>query len=242
MVLAQPTPGLVAGAAANTAVYVLGIKVLLAGLTWEGVLSSWVLGTLSYAAFGAGGYSLVCLYFIVGSLVGRATGGRAVRPPTLPPASRASQRWRPIWAPPRPPAGHQGQAGAKRAGGHSRSAVGAALAGALRARRVGHGRVPCASVQHVSTLVAVQGSVLGSGLAGMICAVLALCTHDVAVWRVRSGRGGSSLAMRCGTHLPPTISARPTLRSWRLWQALQASLQTRRPAKLARRLGSARSW
>jgi len=33
------------------------------------VASSWVLGTLSYAAFGPGAYALVCAYFIVGSLV-----------------------------------------------------------------------------------------------------------------------------------------------------------------------------
>lgn len=65
-----PSPGLAVGAAANTAVYVLGIRVLLSGLTWQGVLSSWVLGTLTYSAFGPGGYAIVCAYFIVGSLVG----------------------------------------------------------------------------------------------------------------------------------------------------------------------------
>lgn len=58
------------GAAANTAVYVAGIRVLLRGLTWVGVCSSWVLGTLSYAAFGVGGYVIVCLYFLIGSAVG----------------------------------------------------------------------------------------------------------------------------------------------------------------------------
>ena len=63
------TPGIVAGAAINTVVYVGGIKVLLKGLTWEGVVSSWLLGSLSYAAFGPGCYFIVCLYFIVGSLV-----------------------------------------------------------------------------------------------------------------------------------------------------------------------------
>ena len=66
---ASPAPGLAAGAAANSLVYVLGLPVLLKGLTWEGVLSSWFLGTLSYSAFGPGAYALVCLYFIVGSLV-----------------------------------------------------------------------------------------------------------------------------------------------------------------------------
>lgn len=67
--LAAPHPGLAAGAAANTAVFVAGIGVLLRGLTWEGVLNSWLLGALSFAAFGGGGYLLVCLYFIFGTLV-----------------------------------------------------------------------------------------------------------------------------------------------------------------------------
>lgn len=65
----SPSPGLAVGAAANTAVYLVGIGVLLSGLTWEGVLSSWVLGTLTYSAFGPGAYAIVCTYFIVGSLV-----------------------------------------------------------------------------------------------------------------------------------------------------------------------------
>ena len=58
----------------NTLVYVLGIRVLLAGLTWEGVLSSWLLGTLVYSAFGPGGYAIVCLYFLIGSKARLATG------------------------------------------------------------------------------------------------------------------------------------------------------------------------
>jgi uncharacterized membrane protein len=33
------------------------------------VASSWFLGTLTYAAFGPGAYAIVCLYFIVGTLV-----------------------------------------------------------------------------------------------------------------------------------------------------------------------------
>lgn len=39
------------------------------GLTPAGVAHSWLLGTLVYAAFGPGGYLLVCLYFIFGSAV-----------------------------------------------------------------------------------------------------------------------------------------------------------------------------
>jgi hypothetical protein len=41
----------------------------LQGLTWEGVLNAWLLGTTVFAAFGRGGYLLVCLYFIFGTLV-----------------------------------------------------------------------------------------------------------------------------------------------------------------------------
>ena len=66
---AEASPGLATGSLVNSLVYLLGIKVLLRGLTAEGVLSSWFLGTLAYAAFGAGGYAVVCIYFIVGSLV-----------------------------------------------------------------------------------------------------------------------------------------------------------------------------
>ena len=63
------TPGLLTGAIINVLVYVLGIKVLRKGLTWEGVLSSWFLGTLVFAAFGARGYAIVCSYFLLGTLV-----------------------------------------------------------------------------------------------------------------------------------------------------------------------------
>lgn len=62
-------PGIVWGLAANSTVFVLGIKVLLSGLTWAGVLHSWFLGSTVYSAFGLGGYILVCLYFLLGSLV-----------------------------------------------------------------------------------------------------------------------------------------------------------------------------
>ena len=41
----------------------------LTGLTPAGVAHSWALGTAIYSAFGPGGYVLVCLYFILGSLV-----------------------------------------------------------------------------------------------------------------------------------------------------------------------------
>lgn len=65
----SPTPGLAVGAAVNGAVFLAGLPVLLRGLTPAGVAHAAVLGTLVYAAFGPGGYALVCLYFLVGSAV-----------------------------------------------------------------------------------------------------------------------------------------------------------------------------
>ena len=62
-------PGLWIGAGVNSAVFLLGIRVLLAGLTPAGVANSWLLGTLVYAAFGWTGYLLVCIYFLLGSAV-----------------------------------------------------------------------------------------------------------------------------------------------------------------------------
>ncbi|KAG2427964.1 hypothetical protein HXX76_011951 [Chlamydomonas incerta] len=53
----------------NSAVYALGYKVLRKGLTPAGVAHSWFLGSTVFAAFGVGGYVLVCLYFIFGTLV-----------------------------------------------------------------------------------------------------------------------------------------------------------------------------
>jgi uncharacterized protein (TIGR00297 family) len=66
---ADPSPGVLSAVAANTFVFVAGIKVLLRGLTWPGVANAWFLGTASMAAFGVGGYALVCLYFVFGSAV-----------------------------------------------------------------------------------------------------------------------------------------------------------------------------
>lgn len=65
----QPAPGLAPALAVNSTVFVLGIRVLLAGLMPAAVALSWVLGTAVLAAFGLGGYMLVCLYFILGSAV-----------------------------------------------------------------------------------------------------------------------------------------------------------------------------
>eukprot|EP00887_Chlorella_sp_A99_P005134 scaffold25.g5134.t1 len=117
---AAPSPGLVAGAVANSLVYAAGIRVLLKGLTWEGVASSWVLGSLVFAAFGTGGYAVVCAYFLFGTLVTRV---------------RLKQ---------------------KQAEG---------IAEARSGRRS-------------------LGNVLGSGFAGIVCALAALATGNVALWRV----------------------------------------------------------
>ncbi|PNH06971.1 hypothetical protein TSOC_006612, partial [Tetrabaena socialis] len=67
--LSQPHPGLVTGILCNSAVFALGYKVLRKGLTPAGVAHSWFLGGSVFSAFGAGGYVLVCLYFILGTLV-----------------------------------------------------------------------------------------------------------------------------------------------------------------------------
>ena len=48
--LVNPSPGLGPAVVANTVVFVLGIKVLLKGLTWPGVVNSWFLGTVRSAA------------------------------------------------------------------------------------------------------------------------------------------------------------------------------------------------
>mgnify|MGYP000325891302 CR=1 FL=1 len=67
--LSDPSPGIVPAIVANTAVFITGIKVLLKGLTWPAVINAWFLGTCVMAAFGVGGYLLVCLYFVFGSAV-----------------------------------------------------------------------------------------------------------------------------------------------------------------------------
>lgn len=65
----QPHPGWTAGILANSVVFAVGYKVLRKGLTREGVAHAWFLGSSVFAAYGGGGFSLVCLYFIFGTLV-----------------------------------------------------------------------------------------------------------------------------------------------------------------------------
>lgn len=66
----QLHPGWPAGALVTTGVFTAGYKVLRKGLTPAGVAHSWFLGASIYSAFGAGGFGLVCLYFLFGTLVG----------------------------------------------------------------------------------------------------------------------------------------------------------------------------
>ena len=65
----QPHPGLFYGCICNTAVFTLGYKVLRKGLTNEGIAHAWLLGASTWSAFGPAGYSLLCMYFILGTLV-----------------------------------------------------------------------------------------------------------------------------------------------------------------------------
>ena len=62
-------PGLVQGALCNSLVFSLGYPILRKGLTNEGVAHAWLLGFLVFSAFGLSSYSLLCLYFVVGTVV-----------------------------------------------------------------------------------------------------------------------------------------------------------------------------
>jgi hypothetical protein len=62
-------PGLVIGAAANSAVFAAGLSVLRKGLSGQGIAHVWLLGSVVVGVFGAGSYALMCLYFITGTLV-----------------------------------------------------------------------------------------------------------------------------------------------------------------------------
>lgn len=98
---ALPHPGWATGAALNTTVFAAGYKVLRKGLSPAGVAHAWCLGTAVFSAFGTGGYVLVCLYFIVGTLVRAGSMGalftRHVSQPAAPPGPRrvcpAAVRW-----------------------------------------------------------------------------------------------------------------------------------------------------
>ena len=65
----RPHPGWITGAVLNSGVFASGYKILRKGLSPLGVANAWLLGASVFSAFGVGGYALVCLYFIVGTLV-----------------------------------------------------------------------------------------------------------------------------------------------------------------------------
>jgi uncharacterized membrane protein len=66
---AAALPGLLVGAAANSLVFAFGLPVLRKGLSDKAIAHAWLLGSVVYGAFGAGSYMLMCLYFIIGTLV-----------------------------------------------------------------------------------------------------------------------------------------------------------------------------
>lgn len=69
-VLAQLAPRQVGEAVLiNSAVFTVGFKVLSSGLSNAAIAHSWFLGTVCLTAFQLRGYALVCLYFVVGTLV-----------------------------------------------------------------------------------------------------------------------------------------------------------------------------
>uniref|UniRef100_A0A7S3VGS4 Uncharacterized protein n=1 Tax=Dunaliella tertiolecta TaxID=3047 RepID=A0A7S3VGS4_DUNTE len=65
----EPHPGWLTGAVLNSGVFGFGYKVLRKGLSPLGIANAWFLGASVFSAFGLGGYILVCLYFILGTLV-----------------------------------------------------------------------------------------------------------------------------------------------------------------------------
>ncbi|GLI69865.1 hypothetical protein VaNZ11_014582 [Volvox africanus] len=113
-------PGLTTGVLCNSAVFTLGYKILRKGLTPWGVAHAWFLGTSIFSAFGLGGYVLVCLYFIFGTLVTKI---------------KLEQKQK---------------------------------EGIAEARSGQRG----------------PSSVWGSGIAGVVCALLALATGDYSVWQI----------------------------------------------------------
>jgi hypothetical protein len=95
----------------------------------------------------------------------------------------------------------------------------------------GHRKAGHPSVAYSAVRACLQGSVLGSGFAGIICAVLALSTGNLALWRVRPAGCARSRRYvgRCSQLVRPRV-----LRRRASWPALPASLLTQRRARLAR--------
>lgn len=76
--LAYP-PTWASAAATNLAIFVAGSPLLLSGLSASGIAAAYVLGTLTWRAFGSQGYLLVAAYFVVVSGPGTALSNIASR-------------------------------------------------------------------------------------------------------------------------------------------------------------------
>eukprot|EP00271_Cylindrocystis_brebissonii_P013622 TRINITY_DN3362_c0_g1_i3.p1 TRINITY_DN3362_c0_g1~~TRINITY_DN3362_c0_g1_i3.p1 ORF type:complete len:302 (-),score=42.11 TRINITY_DN3362_c0_g1_i3:156-1061(-) len=53
----------------NLTVFLLGAPILLSGLTWSGMAAAFFLGTVTSRAFGTAGFTILCLYFVLGTAV-----------------------------------------------------------------------------------------------------------------------------------------------------------------------------
>lgn len=52
----------------NLVIFVLGTPILLSGLSLSGILAAFLLGTLTWRAFGSSGFFLVASYFVIGTV------------------------------------------------------------------------------------------------------------------------------------------------------------------------------
>lgn len=89
-------PGLLVGTIASGAVTVAGYKVLAKGLDAVGIVNAFVLGTLAFAAFGAGGYGMVCLYFLFGTAVTKVKLAQKEKE-GIAEARGGKRTWRSVW-------------------------------------------------------------------------------------------------------------------------------------------------
>lgn len=53
----------------NLLIFVLGSPILVTGLSFEGIVAAFLLGTLTWRAFGGDGFLLVATYFIIVSSI-----------------------------------------------------------------------------------------------------------------------------------------------------------------------------
>ena len=73
-----------------------GIKVLAKGLDNVGIANAYVLGTLAYGAFGAGGYAMVCAYFVAGTAVTKLKLAQKEKE-GIAEARGGKRTWRSVW-------------------------------------------------------------------------------------------------------------------------------------------------